>query len=52
MKELFKSQMEEISAILTPEQKEKQKAEMEKRRGPGGPRGGGKPGEGKNPEAK
>ena len=52
MKELFKSQMEEISAILTPEQKEKQKAEMEKRKGPGGPRGGGKPGEGKNPEAK
>ena len=52
MKELFKSQMEEISAILTPEQKEKQKAEMEKRRGPGDPRGGDKPGEGKNPEAK
>ena len=52
MRELMKTQMEEIAAILTPEQKEKQKAEMEKRRGEGGPRrGGDKPGE-KKPEAK
>ena len=52
MKEFFKSQQEEIAAILTPEQKEKQKAEMEKRGGPGGRRpGGDKPGE-KKPEAK
>jgi Spy/CpxP family protein refolding chaperone len=51
MKELMKTQMEEISGVLTPEQKEKYKAEMEKRRTEGGPRGG-KPGEGKKPEAK
>ena len=53
MKEFFKSQQEEIAAILTPEQKEKQKAEMEKRGGPGGKPGEGrKPGAGKKPEAK
>ena len=56
MKELMKSQMEAISAILTPEQKEKQKAEMEKRGGrrPGGDKPGEKkPGEGgAKPEAK
>ena len=52
MGELMKAQREEIAAILTPEQKEKQKAEMEKRGGPGGRRpGGDKPGE-KKPEAK
>jgi Spy/CpxP family protein refolding chaperone len=52
MRELFRAQMEEISALLTPEQKEKQKAEFEKRGGPGGRRpGGDKPGE-KKPEAK
>ena len=49
MGELMKAQREEIAAILTPEQKEKQKAEMEKR---GGRRpGGDKAGE-KKPEAK
>ncbi len=48
MRELMKSQMEEIGAVLTPEQKEKMKAEMEKR---GGPRGG-KPGEGRKPDNK
>jgi Spy/CpxP family protein refolding chaperone len=36
MRELVKSQTEEIAAVLTPEQKEKFKAEMEKRRGAGG----------------
>jgi Spy/CpxP family protein refolding chaperone len=55
MRELFKTQMEETGAVLTPEQKEKWKAEMEKRGGPrgeGGPRrGGDKPGE-KKPESK
>ncbi len=52
MREFFTKQMEEISAVLTPEQKEKQKAEMEKRRAEGGPRrGGDKPGE-KKPENK
>jgi len=47
MRELMKAQTEEISAVLTPEQKEKWKAEMEKRRagGPGGPRGERKRGE-------
>ena len=35
MRELFKTQSEEITAVLTPEQKEKFKAAMEKRR-PGG----------------
>jgi len=41
MRELLKTQAEEISGILTPEQKEKFKAEMEKRRGAAG----GKPAE-------
>jgi Spy/CpxP family protein refolding chaperone len=48
MREFFKSQMEEIGAIFTPEQKAKWKEAMEKRRegrGPGGPRGERKPGE-------
>jgi Spy/CpxP family protein refolding chaperone len=35
-RELVKSQMEDISAVLTPEQKEKYKAAMEKRRAAGG----------------
>ena len=58
MHELMKAQMEETSAVLTPEQKEKFKAEMEKRGGPGGPRGERKPGDkkpgegGAKPEAK
>ena len=54
MKELFKTQMEATAEVLTPEQKEKWKAEMEKRGGPGGKRGERKPGEGgeKKPEAK
>lgn len=43
MREMMKTQMEETTAILTPEQKEKWKAEMEKRGGPGAP--GGKRGE-------
>jgi Spy/CpxP family protein refolding chaperone len=48
----MKMQMEETAAVLTPEQKEKWKAEMEKRGGPGGAgRGGDRPG-GKKPEAK
>ena len=52
MKEFFAKQQEEVGSVLTPEQKEKWKAEMEKRRGEGGPRrGGDKPGE-KKPEAK
>jgi Spy/CpxP family protein refolding chaperone len=56
MKEFFTKQMEEVNAVLTPEQREKWKTEMEKRRseggGPGGRRpGGDKPGE-KKPEAK
>lgn len=51
MKELFKTQTEEISAVLTPEQKEKYKAEMEKRREGGARRGGDKPSE-KKPESK
>jgi Spy/CpxP family protein refolding chaperone len=48
-KQVFKAQMEEIGAVLTPEQKEK----MKEMRGPGGPGGErrGKPGEGK-PEKK
>jgi len=51
MRELFAAQQEKINAILTPEQQEKYKAEMEKRRqqggGPGGPGGpGGRRGEG------
>jgi Spy/CpxP family protein refolding chaperone len=41
MRDLLKAQAEDISAVLTPEQKEKWKVEMEKRRG-GGP-GGDKP---------
>lgn len=32
MRELVKAEMEEIAAVLTPEQKDKMKAEMEKRR--------------------
>ena len=54
MKELFKSQMEAISAVLTPEQQEKQKAEMAKRGGPGGPGGtrGKRDEGGAKPEAK
>jgi len=36
VKELMKSQMEEIAAVLTPEQKEKYKAAMERRRAAGG----------------
>jgi Spy/CpxP family protein refolding chaperone len=52
MREMMKTQTEETAAVLTPEQKEKWKAEMEKRGGPGGPgRGGDRPG-GKKPEAK
>ena len=44
MREMMKTQFEEIGAVLTPEQKEKWK----EGRGPGGPGGpGGKPGEGK-----
>ena len=42
--EMMKSQIEEIGAVLTAEQKEKWKAEMEKRRAE---RGGAKPGEAK-----
>ena len=58
MRELMKTQMEDISGVLTPEQKEKFKASMEKRRGEGGPGGDRKPGDrkpgegGKKPEAK
>jgi len=37
MRDLMKKQLEEVDAVLTPEQKEKQKAEMEKRRGQGRP---------------
>jgi len=53
MKEYFTKQMEEVNAVLTPEQREKWKTEMEKRRSEGGGRrpGGDKPGE-KKPEAK
>ena len=52
MRELFKAQMEETSAVLTAEQKEKWKTEMANRRPEGGPRrGGDKPGE-KKPESK
>jgi Spy/CpxP family protein refolding chaperone len=40
VREFMKSQMEEIAAVLTPEQKEKYKAAMEKRRAE---RGGGAP---------
>jgi Spy/CpxP family protein refolding chaperone len=43
MRDLMKKQFEEIDALLTPEQKEKQKAEMEKRRGQGRPGGQPKP---------
>jgi Spy/CpxP family protein refolding chaperone len=32
-REVFKSELEEIAAILTPEQKQKWKEEMQKRRG-------------------
>ena len=37
MRDLMKKQGEEIDAVLTPEQKEKQKAEMQKRRAQGRP---------------
>ncbi|MEI6605333.1 MAG: hypothetical protein WCP35_08485 [Verrucomicrobiota bacterium] len=37
MRDMMKKQGEEIEAVLTPEQKEKQKAEMEKRRAQGRP---------------
>ncbi|MDR3406804.1 MAG: hypothetical protein P4L99_30245 [Chthoniobacter sp.] len=40
-RELIKTQMEEIAAVLTPEQKEKYKAAMEKRRAAGGGPGAG-----------
>ena len=43
MRDLMKKQTEEIDAVLTPEQKEKQKAEMEKRRASGPPAGQPKP---------
>ena len=36
MREFMKSQMEDIAAVLTPEQKDKWKATMEKRRSEGG----------------
>jgi len=39
MRDLMKKQTEEVDAVLTPEQKEKQKAAMEKRRGAGRPGG-------------
>ena len=45
--ELMKSQMDEIAAILTPEQKEKMKEQ-----GPGGRRGDHKPGDAKPGDAK
>lgn len=50
MRELMKTQMEEIGTVLTPEQREK----MKEMRGPGGPGGErrGKPGEGKPAEKK
>jgi Spy/CpxP family protein refolding chaperone len=44
IRELIKSQTEEVAAVLTPEQKEKYKAAMEKRRAAGG--GGAGPGAG------
>ena len=43
MREMMKAQTEAIDAVLTPEQKEKQKAEMAKRRGAGRPGGQPKP---------
>ena len=43
MRDLMKKQGEEVDAVLTPEQKEKQKAAMEKRRGAGRPDGQPKP---------
>lgn len=51
MREFMKTQMEEIGAVLTPEQKEKWKAEMEKRRPqrPGGPEGNRVPGDARKP---
>jgi Spy/CpxP family protein refolding chaperone len=41
MREVIKGEMEEIAALLTPDQKEKWKAEMEKRRAEHGGRRGG-----------
>jgi Spy/CpxP family protein refolding chaperone len=38
-RDLLKAQTEDIAAVLTPEQKEKFKASMERRRGAGGPGG-------------
>jgi Spy/CpxP family protein refolding chaperone len=55
MRDFFKAQTEEIGAVLTPEQKTKWQEAMEKRRqgrGPGGPGGERKPGEGRRPDAK
>ena len=55
MREFYKTQMEEIGAVLTPEQKKKREEAMQKRRegrGPGGPGGERKPGETRRPEAK
>lgn len=51
MKEFITKQMEEIGAVLTPEQKEKWKTEMANRR-PGGPEGGPRRGGEKKPESK
>ena len=48
--EFMKAQNEKVLAVLTPEQKEKQKAEFEKRRGEGRPGGERKPGE-RKPDA-
>jgi len=39
MRELIRSQFEDVSAVLTPEQKEKIKAGMQRRRGDGRPTG-------------
>jgi hypothetical protein len=56
MREFFKTQMEEIGAVLTPEQKEKWKEAREAggRGGPGAPggEGRGRPGAGKPGEGK
>lgn len=44
MRELMKTQTDEVNAVLTDEQKAKMKAEMEKRRGQGRPGGQRNPG--------
>jgi Spy/CpxP family protein refolding chaperone len=49
IRELIKTQTEEIAAVLTPEQKEKFKEMMERRRNGGGP-GGGAPAPGGAPK--